>query len=217
MTAAIFAAVFAAYYTNVLGRDFLPILATSSVLLTVVGLALRELILDAVSGISLSVEQSLKVGHWILLRTKEQTLHGVIEVMGWRNVRMRSRDDQIHFVPNSLIFQTILTNFSMMKGYTRVEIPFEVSSRADLGRVIEQVSQRVSELLAGDPSIDNSRPITLVCTEIEADTVEVVAQIYHRADSSFDALSTRVLQKVSETLLALDAMPVHKISLNERA
>jgi len=132
MTTAIFAAVFAAYYTNVLGRDFLPILATSSVLLTVVGLALRELILDAVSGISLSVEQSLKVGHWILLRTKEQTLHGVIEVMGWRNVRMRSRDDQIHFVPNSLIFQTILTNFSMMKGYTRVEIPFEVSSRADL-------------------------------------------------------------------------------------
>ena len=213
-SSAIFFAAFAAFYTNVLGRDFLPILATSSVLLTVVGLALRELILDAISGISLSMDQSLKVGHWILVKTRDVQLHGVIEDMSWRNVRMRSRDDQIHFVPNSLLFQTVVTNFSIMRGFTRVEIPFEVSSRTDLSRVIEQVSQRVSELLAGDPSVDDSRPIQLVCTEIEADTVEVVAQVFHHADSSFDTLSTRVLQRVSETLLALDAMPVHKVSLN---
>jgi len=214
---AIFFAAFAAFYTNVLGRDFLPILATSSVLLTVVGLALRELIMDAISGISMSMENSLKIGHWILVRTREQSLHGVIEEMGWRNVRMRSRDDQVHFLPNSLLFQTVITNFSLMKGYTRVEIPFEVSSRADLGRVIEEVSLCVAMLLADDPGVDNSRPIRLVCMEIEADTVEVVTQIFFRADSSVDTLSTRVLQTVSETLLTLDAMPVHRVSLGHSA
>jgi small-conductance mechanosensitive channel len=58
----VFFCAFAAYYTNVLGRDFLPILATSSVLLTVIGLALRELILDAISGITIAMERSLRVG-----------------------------------------------------------------------------------------------------------------------------------------------------------
>jgi potassium-dependent mechanosensitive channel len=53
----IFFAAFAPCCTLVLGRDFLPILATSSVLLTVVGLAIRALILDSISGIALNLEE----------------------------------------------------------------------------------------------------------------------------------------------------------------
>jgi potassium-dependent mechanosensitive channel len=211
----IFFAAFAAYYTNVLGRDFLPILATSSVLLTVVGLALRELILDSISGIALNMEETLKIGHWIMLKTREQTLHGVIEELGWRNVRMRSRDDQVHFIPNSLLFHNVISNFSTMSGFTRVSIPFEVSSNTDLGLVIERVSLRVSELLTGDPDVDVTRPIRVICTEIESDKVEMTAQVFYRAEKSFDTLSTRVLKAVSETVQSMGAMPVHRISLNE--
>lgn len=205
---------FAAYYTNVLGRDFLPILATSSVLLTVIGLALRELILDAISGITIAIERSIRLGDWVHFRTRDSSVDGVVEELGWRAVRVRSRDDEIHFVPNSVVFQHVVTNRSLRGGYSRVDIPFEISSAVDLQRVIEAVTKAVAAELATDEGVDPSKPIRVICNEIDSDKAEAVAQVFYRADRSLDTLSTKVLQSVSAVLLKLDAMPVRQVALN---
>ena len=210
----VFFCAFAAYYTNVLGRDFLPILATSSVLLTVIGLALRELILDAISGITIAMERSLRVGDWVHLKTRESSVDGVVEQLGWRAVQVRSRDDEIHFVPNSLVFQHVVSNRSLSGGYTRIDIPFEISSAVELSRVLDAVTAAVADVLSKDEHVDASKPIRVICTEIDSDKAQAMAQVSYRADRSLEGLSTKVLQTVSAVLLKLDAMPVRQVALN---
>jgi small-conductance mechanosensitive channel/ABC-type branched-subunit amino acid transport system substrate-binding protein len=217
LTGIIFLAVLAAYYTNVLGRDVLPVLATSSVLLTVIGLALRELILDAISGITLIIEGEPKIGEWVMVRGPGgKSIYGMVEHLGWRTVRIRSRDDQIHFVPNSTIVQHTLSNFSMRDGYTRIEIPFEVSSSANLSDLVERVAQEVTEVLVNDPGVDPNRAVRVICVNFEADSAEMAAQVFYRADASEDSLKTRVLQTVSTVLRRHDALPTMKIALGRQ-
>ena len=209
ITFTVLIAVLAAYYTTVLGRDVLPLLATSSVVLTVVGLALRELILDAISGVAIVFEGAPKVGHWVMTKsTSGSPLYGVIEALGWRSVRLRSRDDQVHFVPNSMIVTNTLSNFSMNQGFTRAVVPFEVSSSADLQAIVEIVAQGVSAALSNDPGVNHNRPIQIVCTDLEGGNVEMEAQVFYRSDMSLDSLRTRVLQTVSSILQHHDALPM---------
>jgi potassium efflux system protein len=209
ITFTVLMSVLATYYTNVLGRDVLPLLATSSVVLTVVGLALRELILDAISGVAIVFEGSPKVGQWVMTKsTSGSSLYGVIEALGWRSVRLRSRDDQVHFVPNSMIVTNTLSNFSMNQGFTRAVVPFEVSSSADLQAIVEIVAQGVSAALSNDPGVNHNRPIQIVCTDLEGGNVEMEAQVFYRADMSLDSLRTRVLQTVSAILQHHDALPM---------
>ena len=217
LTGLIFLASLAAYYTNVLGRDVLPVLATSSVLLTVVGLALRELILDAISGITLIIEGEPKVGEWVMVRgSGGKSIYGMVEQLGWRTVRIRSRDDQVHFVPNSTIVQHTLSNYSMRDGYTRIEIPFEVSSNANLSELVERVAQEVTDVLLNDPGVDPKRSVRVICVNFEAESAEMAAQVFYRSDASEDSLKTRVLQTVSNVLRRHDALPKMQIALGRQ-
>ncbi len=214
ITSVIFFSVFAAYYTNVLGRDFLPILATSSVLLTVVGLAMREVILDAIGGITIHMEGELAVGHWIRLQTKETSYFGVVTFLGWRTITIKTRDDQVHSIPNSMVFQYVLTNFSARGGYTRIWVPFEVNTRADLSHVIDELASAVSAAVARLSDVDSSRPIRVVCQEIESESVEMAVQVFYKAASSSDELKTVVLSAVNEVLLRENALPSTQIDIN---
>jgi small-conductance mechanosensitive channel len=211
---AVYAGMFAAYYTNVLGRDVLPILATSSVLLTVVGLALRELILDAISGVAVHMDGSVKVGQWVSVKTSDGNVDGIVEQLGWRTFRIRSRDDRVHFVPNASVVQHGMSNLSLNNGFNRVEIPFEISSGADVGVILEALGRSVPDLLATDPDVDSTRPIQLVCREIDGEGTEMAVQIFFRVGRSVDSLSTRILQTISSVLIRLEALPTQRISLD---
>jgi branched-chain amino acid transport system substrate-binding protein len=214
ITTVIFFSVFAAYYTSVLGRNFLPILATSSVLLTVVGLAMREVILDAIGGITIHMENELAVGHWIRVQTKETSYFGVVTFLGWRTITIRTRDDQMHAIPNSMVFQYVLTNFSARGGYTRIWIPFEVNTRADLSHVIDELGSAVSAAVARLEDVDTSRPIRVICQEIESDSAEMAVQVFYKAASSPDELKTVVLSAVNEVLIRENALPSTRIDIN---
>jgi small-conductance mechanosensitive channel len=139
---------------------------------------------------------------------------GMVEHLGWRAVQVRSRDDEIHFVPNSLVFQHVVSNRSLSGGYTRIDIPFEISSTVELSRVLDAVTAAVADVLSKDEHVDASKPIRVICTEIDSDKAQAIAQVSYSADRSVEGLSTKVLQTVSAVLLKLDAMPVRQVALN---
>jgi MscS family membrane protein len=200
----------------VLNRDILPVLAASSVILTVVGLALRELILDALGGITIGLEGAIKPGDWVHINTKSQDIDGVIEELGWRNVRIHSRDGLVHFIPNSVLIAQTVSNASSVGGFSRIDIPFAVSSTVDLQQLIEVITLALVDSLKDDPYVDHSRTIRVVCEEIEAEGVQLDAQIFYRADQSRDQLSTTVLKLVNQLLREQNALPFMSISLKER-
>lgn len=211
-----YATFFGFYYTDVLNRDILPVLAASSVILTVVGLALRELILDALGGITIGLEGAIKPGDWVHINVKTHDIDGVVEELGWRNVRIHSRDGLVHFLPNSLLIQQAVTNASSTGGFCRIDIPFAASSTADLQQLIGTITLAIEGSLKDDLYVDHSRSIRVVCDEIEADGVQLEVQIFYRADQSRDQLSTTVLKLVNELLREQNALPFMAISFKER-
>jgi potassium-dependent mechanosensitive channel len=212
----IYSTFFGFYYTDVLNRDILPVLAASSVILTVVGLALRELILDALGGITIGLEGAIKPGDWVHINAKDHNIDGVVEELGWRNVRIHSRDGLVHFIPNSILIQQTVSNASSDGGFSRVAIPFKVSPMADLQKLIGIMTPAIADLLGDDPYIDRSRTIRVVCEKIESDGVHLDAQIFYRADQSRDQLATTVLELVNRLLSEHNALPFMSISLKDR-
>jgi len=212
----IYSTFFGFYYTDVLNRDILPVLAASSVILTVVGLALRELILDALGGITIGLEGAIKPGDWVHINAQDHSIDGVIEELGWRNVRIHSRDGLVHFIPNSVLIQKTVSNASSSGGYERVEIRFGISPIANLKQVNEMILGSVGELLKDNPFVDHTKPIRAVCKEIESRGVQLSVQIFYRADQSSDHLVTIVLELVNRLLREQHALPFMSIALKDR-
>jgi len=104
----------------------------------------------------------------------------------------------------------------MRDGYTRIEIPFEVSSSANLSDLVERVAQEVTDVLLNDPGVDPNRAVRVICVNFEADSAQMAAQVFYRADASEDSLKTRVLQTVSTVLRRHDALPTMKIALGRQ-
>ena len=208
----------AIFYMGVLGRDLLPILATASVLLTVIGLALRELIFDSVAGIAIAADENMRVGQWITLRAKDQNLTGVVLELGWRFVTIRSRNDQVHYIPNSIFATQILSNMSNNNGYTRIEVPFLMSARADINVVFPKLVEAVSLKLANDTSVDHSRPFRIVIDGLEDECIKCLVQIYYSPEVGTDTLRTRVLEEIRLVLVKEDSLsiglPVRKFKMN---
>lgn len=212
----IYSTSFGFYYTDVLRRDILPVLAASSVILTVVGLALRELILDALGGITIGLEGAIKPGDWISINAKDHEIDGMVEELGWRNVRIHSRDGLVHFIPNSVLIQQTVSNASSDGGFSRVEIPFVVSPAANLAQLIESIRLAVIDLLKDNEFVDHAKAIRIICEEIESDGVQLEAHIFYRADQSRDQLSTVILELVNRLLREQNALPFMSITLKDR-
>jgi small-conductance mechanosensitive channel len=93
---------------SVTGVDLAPILATSTVLTVVLGLAVQDTLGNLFSGLALSLEKPFVVGDWILVDGVE----GHVEQMGWRGVHLRTFTRDIVTFPNAVIAKAKVQNFS---------------------------------------------------------------------------------------------------------
>ncbi len=196
----------AVFYMGVLGKDLLPILATASVLLTVIGLALRELIFDSVAGIALAADQNVAVGQWINFKTRDRNLSGVVEMLGWRFVTLRSRDQQAHYIPNSIFATQILSNLSNDQGYIRIEIPFLMSAKAEVDRLFLILVEALKQPLEQVPDVDHARPVKVLLDGLQEGSVRCVVQVFYSPQVSTDLLKTTVLEVVRQVLVKEDAL-----------
>jgi small-conductance mechanosensitive channel/CRP-like cAMP-binding protein len=85
------------------------LLTLSSVLIAVIGFALRNVISDLVSGIAVGVEQPYRIGDWI--ETAQGSAGKVTEIT-WRTTRLIDRNGFVIILPNGLIAGQRLINYS---------------------------------------------------------------------------------------------------------
>ena len=204
---------------GVLGKDLLPILATASVLLTVIGLALRELIFDSVAGIALAADQNVAVGQWINFRTRDRNLSGAVEMLGWRFVTIRSRDQQAHYIPNSIFATQILSNLTNDQGYVRIEIPFLMSAKAEASHLLLVLTEALEGALRQVPDVDHSRPVRLLLDGIQEASVRCLVQVFYSPHVSTGFLKTTVLEVIRQVLVKENALanPVLNFQTNDHA
>jgi small-conductance mechanosensitive channel/CRP-like cAMP-binding protein len=95
--------------TFIFNQTATGLIATSSVMIAVIGFALRYVISDVFSGIALSFDHPYRIGDWI--ETSPGAIGKVVEIT-WRTTRLVTRDGVALVVPNGLIATGRLANYT---------------------------------------------------------------------------------------------------------
>jgi small-conductance mechanosensitive channel len=177
-------------------------IATSSVLIAVIGFALRYIISDVFSGIALNFDHPYRIGDWV---EPSPGLVGRVAEITWRTTRLVTRDGAVVVVPNGLVATGRLVNYSDPEPTFRVHVRVPLDSRVPVERA-KQV------LLAGAISATRSfphlRPDVLVQDYGESGVVYVVrfwVPDYAEENACRDAVMSGVLDALRHAGLAASA------------
>ncbi len=103
----------------------------------VIGFALRSLILDTFTGLAINVDNSYKIGDWVHVHSRNRAEYiGCILEINWRTTRVKTTDNNVIIIPNSIIGQSIVTNFSSPGEISRFELYFYFDASLSSNRVI---------------------------------------------------------------------------------
>lgn len=92
---------------GVTGINVAPLLATSTVLTVVIGLALQETLGNLFAGLAISMDRPFSEGDWILVDGVE----GNVVHVGWRATHLQTFTKDIVVIPNSMLGKARLQNF----------------------------------------------------------------------------------------------------------
>ena len=102
--------------TGVFGFRLAPVLATSALFSIVVGLALQETLGNLFSGIALQIDKPYTLGDWIEVQTAGQKLVGQVHEITWRATILTSLTEEWITIPNRVVAQSQVLNFSKTKN-----------------------------------------------------------------------------------------------------
>jgi small-conductance mechanosensitive channel/CRP-like cAMP-binding protein len=126
------------------GVNIAGIVATSAVISAVVGLSLQSTLGNLIGGLTLHVDDSVRVGDWLELENKTQ---GQVKKVRWRHTVLETRDWDTLIVPNNqLVVQTIkiLGRREKEPVQHRMWVYFNVDHRfrpRDVIRVVDEALQ----------------------------------------------------------------------------
>jgi len=129
---ALFVAVLLALRIN--NIEITPLLAGAGIVGIAVGLAAKELLADVLSGVFLIADRPIRVGDRVKIESIGRHWGGWGDVVdiGLRRTRIRNTDGVVVNYPNSLLSNSVITNFSSEEKPVRVRIRFQVGYDADI-------------------------------------------------------------------------------------
>lgn len=127
----------------------------------VIGLALRNVILDAFMGLAFSLESEFLIGDFIILHDRTtQTRDNIIgQVCGtnWRSTRLIMDGKQIT-VPNSVIGSKVITNLSRPNVESEFELIFIIDFSVDTEHVLRVLTAGAKAVTSIKGILDNPEP-----------------------------------------------------------
>lgn len=109
-----------------------PLVASAGIAGAVVAFAAKDAMSNIFGGISIFVDKPFKVGDYIIL---DQGERGEVVSVGIRSTRIKTRDDILITIPNSIIANTKIINESAPVPKFRVRVPVSVAYGSDIDDV----------------------------------------------------------------------------------
>jgi small-conductance mechanosensitive channel len=127
-----------------------PLLATSAILSVVLGLALQDTLGNLFSGISLQFDKPYEIGHWIECQSGLQKWTGKVLEIHWRATVMTGLSQEIVTVPNRIMAQAQISNFTRPRYPIERSHVFRVAHGTEPAKVrgaLLAAAGRISEVL----------------------------------------------------------------------
>jgi len=166
----------------VFDRPLTTIWAASGLLTLILGIALQNLILDAFSGLVLNLERPFTLSQWIGIATRWYGRQfGRVEELNWRTTRIWTRDNNLVVIPNSVISNAVITNYSRPTYPSRMEIPVVLEFSVPVERAQQVLENSVRQVVATGVLLAD-QPIRVVVDTLESYGVRYKLQVYHHPE-----------------------------------
>ncbi|MCI5144588.1 MAG: mechanosensitive ion channel family protein [Candidatus Electrothrix sp. AR3] len=117
-----------------------PLFASAGIVGIAIALAAKDTLANFFGGIALFIDAAYKVGDYIILDSGER---GEVVEVGIRSTRIKTRDDVMITIPNSIMSTTKIINQSAPQTNYRIRIDVSVSYSSNL-RVVEKTLLRIA-------------------------------------------------------------------------
>ncbi|MCF6291564.1 MAG: mechanosensitive ion channel family protein [Desulfobacterales bacterium] len=169
--------------------DLTPLFASAGIAGIAVALAAKDTLANFFGGISLFMDNTFKVGDYIILDSGER---GEVVELGIRSTRVKTRDDVLITVPNSILANSKIINESAPIPRFRIRVPVGVAYGSDLNRV-EQV---LLDVVRANPNV-SPEPAPRVRVRTFADSSVNFELLCWVDDPSLKGLETHNLLKAA--------------------
>lgn len=136
----VFGMAFAGITAFVFNQTLTSLLATSGVLVMVIGLAIQANIANVFSGIVLNIERPFKVGDSIRINN----ITGQVSDITWRTTRIVAYDGQTVSLANSKVSEAFIENYSEIPNGLLAETAFYAPPEADPDKVLAIITEAVA-------------------------------------------------------------------------
>lgn len=128
---------------STLGLDLTSIAVFAGALGIGLGLGLQGIVKEFVSGLVLISDRALHIGDYVEL---PDGTRGVVQEIGPRATRVRNNDNVYLLVPNSLLIENTMINWTLRGTSRRIHVPFKVAYGADKEKVRDAVLAAAHEV-----------------------------------------------------------------------
>lgn len=128
---------------DTIGFSLGALFAAGAVFAVGLGFAMQNIAQNFVSGVILLIERSIRPGDILGLEGRMVR----VQQLGIRSTLVRTRDDEDMIVPNSVIVQSTVKNFTLRDSLYRIRVQVGVVYRSDMAtvrRTLERVGNDVS-------------------------------------------------------------------------
>jgi small-conductance mechanosensitive channel len=110
----LYAVVFGGISKTLFNLQVSSVLATSAIFSILLGLALQDTLGNLFSGIALQMDKPFDLGDWVEITANSQKWSGKVHEISWRATSIIGLTDELISIPNRVISQGLVANFSMM-------------------------------------------------------------------------------------------------------
>ena len=119
----------------VFGAPIGPLIATSGVVVVIIGLALQNTLADVFAGIALTLGRAYAIGDWIQLSDGTE---GHVAETNWRSTNLLTGGHNVVVVPNSILAKQGVTNRSRPDESHQMALTMRIAA-THAPRVVEQI------------------------------------------------------------------------------
>lgn len=133
-------------FSVLFGVQLTPLVATSAAFSIVLGLALQDTLGNLFAGISLQIDKTFEIGDWLEIMNANTKIVGQVKELSWRSTVLTGFSDETITLPNKLVAQCQVSNFSPEgQPIVRSHI-FKFPHGTDAQKAIEILEQAASQI-----------------------------------------------------------------------
>jgi small-conductance mechanosensitive channel len=142
--------------STVFHQSLAGVLAATGALSVVIGLALRNVILDLFMGLAMQIDRPFKIGDFVMLQGTG--LVGRVTEIHWRTTRLQTNENNSIVIPNNRIGDMVIVNFSDPSSQAEFELTFTLDRDVLPERVLHVLTAAAQAVAKDGAILDDPEP-----------------------------------------------------------